>query len=66
MSNSVARLCAMNLLHDIGVVSCPISVTDALERKPSKKVDVVLANPPFGRKSTFSINQDKSKMMKNI
>lgn len=62
ISNSVARLCAMNLfLHDIGVFSFPISVSDALERKPSKKVDIVLANPPFGRKSSFSINKGKSK-----
>lgn len=67
ISNSVARLCAMNLfLHDIGVFSFPISVSDALERKPSKKVDIVLANPPFGRKSSFSINKGKSKMMKDM
>lgn len=63
ISSSVARLCAMNLyLHEIGIYSNPISVSDALESKPSKKVDIVLANPPFGRKSTFTINIDKSKI----
>lgn len=54
---NVARLCAMNLfLHGIGTdhQHPPISVMDSLESKP-EPVDMVLTNPPFGKKSSFTI-----------
>ena len=54
---SVARLCAMNLyLHGIGTDSKHpvISIFDSLET-PSERVDMVLTNPPFGKKSSFTI-----------
>lgn len=54
---NVARLCAMNLfLHGIGTDhSHPvISVSDSLALK-AEPVDMVLTNPPFGKKSSFTI-----------
>ncbi|ULN09421.1 SAM-dependent methyltransferase [Klebsiella pneumoniae subsp. pneumoniae] len=53
ISDSVARLCAMNLyLHGIGTEECPISTSDALAKEVGlNKVDMVLANPPFGKKA---------------
>jgi type I restriction enzyme M protein len=52
-----ARLCAMNLLlHGIGSdKSVPIKVADALAADPGERFEVVLANPPFGRKSSTTI-----------
>jgi type I restriction enzyme M protein len=54
---NVARLCAMNLfLHGIGTdhKHPVISVCDSLELK-TEPVDMVLTNPPFGKKSSFTI-----------
>lgn len=54
---SVARLCAMNLyLHGVGTdpTHPAISIGDSLEKEPSQ-VDMVLTNPPFGKKSSFTI-----------
>jgi type I restriction enzyme M protein len=54
---NVARLCAMNLfLHGIGNDQRHpvISIADSLESKP-ETVDMVLTNPPFGKKSSFTI-----------
>jgi type I restriction enzyme M protein len=52
-----ARVCAMNLmLHGIGSeTSVPVRVTDALAADPGERFDVVLANPPFGKKSSTVI-----------
>ena len=54
---NVARLCAMNLfLHGIGTDQGhpPVSISDSLESK-AEPVDMVLTNPPFGKKSSFTI-----------
>jgi type I restriction enzyme M protein len=54
---NVARLCAMNLfLHGIGTdhEHPVISISDSLEKK-AEPVDMVLTNPPFGKKSSFTI-----------
>ena len=51
------RLCLMNLLlHGIGEITgdTTISPADALISPPSKTFDYVLANPPFGKKSSMS------------
>ncbi len=50
---STARLCAMNLLlHGIGDQEYePVVVADALAADPVERFDVVLANPPFGKKT---------------
>jgi type I restriction enzyme M protein len=54
---NVARLCAMNLyLHGIGMdhKHPVISIRDSLESTVTQ-VDMVLTNPPFGKKSSFTI-----------
>ena len=51
------RLCLMNmLLHGIGEMTGETAVapTDALISPPSETFDYVLANPPFGKKSSMS------------
>ena len=61
---NVSRLCAMNLfLHGIGPAdnqrTPPIETDDALRNEPSAKAQVVLTNPPFGRKSSITVvNED--------
>jgi type I restriction enzyme M protein len=55
IEKSTARLCLMNLfLHGVGdLVDTPdIKVTDSLKEKEIKKVNIVLANPPFGKSSS--------------
>ncbi len=63
--DSVTRLCAMNLLlHGIGGESdadmplnngrCPVVTKDALAGKHGE-YEIVLANPPFGKKSSVTI-----------
>jgi type I restriction enzyme M protein len=58
--DGVSRLCAMNLyLHGIGPddakSAVPIDTNDALRNPPSELFDIVLTNPPFGRKSSITI-----------
>ncbi len=59
--DSVTRLCAMNLLlHGIGGESdedLPVATKDALADKHGE-YDIVLANPPFGKKSSVTIVND--------
>ena len=60
---NVARLCAMNLfLHGIGTdYKHPVvSIRDSLESK-ADAVDMVLTNPPFGKKSSFTIIGESGK-----
>lgn len=53
---NTARLCAMNfLLHEIGGEDCPVRVEDALANDPGTRFDMVLTNPPFGKKSSITI-----------
>jgi type I restriction enzyme M protein len=54
---ATARVCAMNmLLHGIGSEkSVPVRVGDALGADPGERFEVVLANPPFGKKSSTVI-----------
>lgn len=52
----VVRLCAMNMyLHGIGNGVSPISTGDALAFDPGERFDVVLTNPPFGKKSSYKV-----------
>jgi type I restriction enzyme M protein len=56
--DGTARLAAMNLLlHGIGRADGQslVSVGDALSSDPSRRWSVVLANPPFGRKSSVTM-----------
>ena len=54
---ATARVCAMNMmLHGIGSEkSVPVVVGDALAADPGERYQVVLANPPFGKKSSTVI-----------
>jgi type I restriction enzyme M protein len=56
----VSRLCAMNLfLHGVGPDDDsrrpPISTDDALRDDPKEHFDVVVTNPPFGKKSSITV-----------
>ncbi len=52
----VVRLCAMNMyLHGIGNGESPIEHRDALAGDSGERFDVVLTNPPFGKKSSFTV-----------
>lgn len=52
----VSRLCLMNLvLHGIGGAESPVTVADALETVMREEFSVVMANPPFGRKSSVTV-----------
>ncbi|MFN2142140.1 MAG: N-6 DNA methylase [Candidatus Promineifilaceae bacterium] len=55
--DNTARLCVMNLyLHGIGHNNerSPIRVDDSLASKPNETYDLVLTNPPFGKKSSVT------------
>ena len=55
----VVRLCAMNLyLHDIAGRESPVEARDALLGDGGKTFDVVLTNPPFGKKQSYRIVRD--------
>ena len=56
--DNTARLAAMNLLlHGIEAPDSdsPIHVDDALRADPGQRFDMVLTNPPFGKKSSVTI-----------
>jgi type I restriction enzyme M protein len=67
------RMCLMNMfLHNIGEIDGEsfISPNDALISDEGKRVDYVLANPPFGKKSSMTITnedgeQDKQELSYN-
>jgi type I restriction enzyme M protein len=59
-----ARLCAMNLLlHGIASPEnpSPVHVDDALRADPGIRFDMVLTNPPFGRRSSVTILSDSAR-----
>lgn len=52
----VVNLCAMNLyLHGIGEGKCPVEEKDSLLDAGTKRYDMCLTNPPFGKKSSTTI-----------
>jgi len=56
--DNTSRLCAMNLLlHGISAADAPspIKVDDALKADPGERFEMVLTNPPFGRKSSVTV-----------
>jgi type I restriction enzyme M protein len=65
---ATARLCAMNmLLHGIGSQEFePIAVGDSLAADPgdNNRFDVILTNPPFGKKSSTTIVGEEGKVSK--
>ena len=62
--DNTARLAAMNLLlHGIEAPDSdsPVHVDDALRADPGQRFDMVLTNPPFGKKSSVTIVNDEGK-----
>ena len=63
--DSAARLCVMNLyLHGIGGDETNIRVDDSLRTHPGVNFDMVLTNPPFGRKSSLTFVNSEGKSEK--
>ncbi len=62
------RLCLMNMfLHNIGEIEggAPISPNDSLVADSGKRFDYVLANPPFGKKSSMSFTNEAGEQKKD-
>jgi type I restriction enzyme M protein len=62
--DGVTRLCAMNLLlHGIGPSADggepPVRTDDSLRADPGDRFDLVLTNPPFGRKSSVLVMNEE-------
>jgi type I restriction enzyme M protein len=57
--DAVVRLCIMNLyLHGI---ESPVECGDSLISDPGDRYDIVLTNPPFGKKSSITIVNQEGK-----
>jgi type I restriction enzyme M protein len=62
------RLCLMNmLLHNIGEIDIEptISPNDSLAADTGQRFDYVLANPPFGKKSSITANNEEGEQEKD-
>lgn len=60
--DGVVRLCVMNLyLHGVGGNGSPIEVGDSLISDPGDRFNMVLTNPPFGKKSSITIVNGEGK-----
>ncbi|MBI1929819.1 SAM-dependent DNA methyltransferase [Candidatus Poribacteria bacterium] len=60
--DGVVRLCVMNLyLHGIGGDESPVETGDSLISDPGERFDMVLTNPPFGKKSSITIVNGEGK-----
>jgi type I restriction enzyme M protein len=67
--DSVTRLCAMNLfLHGIGPGdderTPPVKTDDALRDQPSAEFNIVMTNPPFGKKSSITVVNEEGEQSK--
>jgi type I restriction enzyme M protein len=61
------RMCLMNMyLHNIGEIdgNTPIKSADALISDDGTRVDYILANPPFGKKSSMTITNEEGEVQK--
>jgi len=64
--DNVVRLCVMNLyLHGITGDESPIETGDSLISDPGKRFDIVLTNPPFGKRSSITIVNGDGKAEKD-
>lgn len=69
VADDVTRLCAMNLyLHGIGEKKSLVETKDSLKGNDGERFELVLTNPPFGRKSSITVikedgKQDKEKVV---
>jgi type I restriction enzyme M protein len=56
----VTRLCAMNMfLHGIGTEKSQVKNIDSLNSDLGDRYDIVMTNPPFGKKSTVTAYSDE-------
>ena len=69
--DNTARLCTMNLyLHGIGPREIteaddpPVVVEDSLMSQPDGRYDLVLTNPPFGKKASFTVINEEGESQK--
>ncbi|MDP2675314.1 MAG: class I SAM-dependent DNA methyltransferase [Dehalococcoidia bacterium] len=68
--DDVVRLCAMNLLlHGIGPsngdsAAPPVEKADSLMTPPSARFNMVLTNPPFGRKSSVLVISEEGQQQR--
>jgi type I restriction enzyme M protein len=68
--DNTARLCVMNLyLHGVGANGevgasrvSPIRVADSLAADPGLRFNMVLTNPPFGKKSSVTIVSEEGEV----
>lgn len=61
----VIRLCAMNMyLHGIGSVESQVNNSDVLITDPGERFDIIMTNPPFGKKSSVTIFSEEGKAEK--
>ena len=62
------KLCLMNLyLHNIGDIygNVPVVCEDSLLLDPGYRVDYVLTNPPFGKKSSLTFTNEEGEQEKD-
>ncbi|WP_255170063.1 type I restriction-modification system subunit M [Natrononativus amylolyticus] len=63
--DNTARLCVMNLyLHGINGKESPIIVDDSLRSDPGDRFDLILTNPPFGKKSSVTVMSTEGEAVK--
>lgn len=63
--DNTARLCVMNLyLHGINGEESPIVVDDSLRSDPGDRFDLILTNPPFGKKSSVTVMSSEGEAVK--
>lgn len=64
--DAVVRLCTMNLyLHGIGGEEPPITTGDSLISDPGERFEMVLTNPPFGRRSSVTVTTENGRAGKD-
>ena len=66
--SNTRRLCLMNMfLHNIGEIdgNSAVSANDSLISPPLQSVDMVLANPPFGKKSSMTFTNEDGEQEKD-
>jgi type I restriction enzyme M protein len=49
------------MLHGIGGETLPLTVSDSLASDPGDRFEIVLTNPPFGKKSSITIVNGEGK-----
>lgn len=65
MADGVVRLCAMNLhLHGISGDESPVEAKDSLRADPGDRFELILTNPPFGKKAVLRFLMMREKQIK--